>query len=232
MITINTADGPMQAYRADPEKSRGSALVVFQEAFGVNGYIRSVVDRLAKEGYVAVAPELFHRSGDGQVSPYEQIESALGMVGALTDDMIAADVDASVAYLADEVGAGHVGVIGFCFGGRVAFMAACRAPVAAVASLYGGGVGGARPGFRALIEDAHPGMAPTLAIFGDADEHIPSDQVERVRTRLGELGDAHQVKVYEGAGHAFHCDEGPTYHPEAAADAWQRSLEWFEQHKL
>jgi carboxymethylenebutenolidase len=230
-VEVETPDGPMPLTQAIPAEPR-AAVVVIQEAFGENTYIESVVQRLAAEGYHAVAPHLFHRSGGGTV-PYGDFAKVLPMFEPLTDERILDDVDAALAHLRAAGWDDHnIGLVGFCFGGRVSFLVALRRRIGAAVGFYGGGIVTARfPQFPALVEEALTLQTPWLGLFGDDDQSIPVDDVERLRDVLDERAPvATHVVRYAGAGHGFHCDQRDAYREEAAADGWTRTMAWFEQH--
>jgi carboxymethylenebutenolidase len=220
----------MDAFVALPGASeRASAVIVAQEAFGVNDHIRGICRRLAGEGYVAIAPELYHRRGRGLVFRYDDYESVRPLILDLTNEGIESDLRTALGYVRSlpSVAGGRVGAVGFCMGGFVAFLAACRAGVAAAACFYGGGIVRQRPGarMRPLLPEAERIDCPILCVFGAEDASIPLEEVETLRRRLDELGKRAEVVAYPGAGHGFFCDERPSYSPEAAADAWRRTLE-------
>jgi carboxymethylenebutenolidase len=229
---VGTPDGPMPVYEARPEGSatRGGVVVV-QEAFGVNDHIEDVTRRFADAGYDAVAPHLFHRAGGG-TAPYGDFEKVLPLFAGLTDDGILADVDAAVALLgARGLAPDRVGIVGFCFGGRVTFLAAARRALGAAVGFYGGGIVTPRfPQFPALIDEVPSLKAPWLGLFGDLDASIPVDDVERLRGELDRAPVDHDVVRYADAGHGFHCDQRPEYEPAAAHDAWARTLAWLDRH--
>ncbi len=231
-VTIVTADGPMDAFLAHPGSSviPAPAVVVIQEAFGVNGHIRDVCRRFAREGFVALAPELFHRRGRGLTFGYGEWEKVRPVFASLTNDELAADVRDAVSYLKSlpDVIAERVNVVGFCVGGFVTFLAACRVDVHAAVSFYGGGIAEARPGLQMepVLDEAENLRGPTLCLFGSEDPSIPAAQVQAIRDRLAATGGAHEVVVYPGASHAFFCDERASYKPDAAADAWARTIAW------
>lgn len=229
--TLTTTDGPMDVYVAEPASARGAGVVVIQEAFGVNHYVQSIADRLAVEGYVAVAPHLFHRTGDPLVD-YGDISSALPHMGALTADGLAEDLDATVARFADYGIAGpRIGIVGFCMGGSVSLFAATHCALGAGVGFYGGGIAQGRMGLPALRELAPSVRAPWLGQYGDADLGIPVEQVEQLRAALATASVPTEIVRYPEAGHAFHCDERPgAYHEASARAAWTRTLEWFERY--
>ncbi|HXZ85281.1 MAG TPA: dienelactone hydrolase family protein [Myxococcota bacterium] len=230
--TVQTADGPMDLYEALPEgKSRGAVIVV-QEAFGVNEHIQDVTRRFAAAGYRAVAPALFHRAGGG-TAPYTDFSKVMPLFKGVNDDAVMMDVDATLAHLrAQGFADAQIGLVGFCFGGRVSFLVATRRKLGAVVGFYGGGIVAARrPGFPTLIGDTAKLGSPWLGLFGDKDQGIPVEDVEVLRATLArETRQPHEVVLYEGAEHGFHCDVRPSYQERAAKDAWRRTLEWLEKH--
>jgi carboxymethylenebutenolidase len=233
-IVIETPDGPMEAHRASPPDGDPSpAVVVFQEAFGVDDHIRSVCRRFAREGYVAVAPELYHREGAGLTFPYDDFAVVRPRLAALTNDGIAADVRAVLARLRSDpaVDGERIAAVGFCAGGFAAFLAACRTDVAAAVCFYGGGIARERPGMklRPLLPEAGGMACPVLAFFGTEDASISAADVEAVGARLRELGKTFEIVSYPAAGHGFFNDERPSYRADAAVDAWQRTLDWLER---
>src|SRR5689334_1328863 len=183
--TAETPDGPMPIYDVTPETKASGAVIVIKEAFGVNDYIRDVAGRFAAAGYRAVAPTMFHRAGGG-TAPYDDFSKVIPLFKGVTDDGILADVDATVAYLRragfDER---HIGIAGFCFGGRVTFLVATRRKLGAAVGFYGGGIVTARmPSFPTLIGGAGELGTPWLGLFGDADAGIPVEDVEQLRATL------------------------------------------------
>ena len=234
-IELQTADGPMAAYVAHPDSSEGDdprgAIVVIQEAFGVNEHIEDVTRRFAEAGYEAIAPHLFHRAGGG-TAPYGDFSKVLPLFEGLTDEGILADVDAALAHL-EERGYDHhqIGIVGFCMGGRVSFLVAANRTLGAAVGFYGGGIVTARfPQFPPLIDQVPNLQTPWLGLFGDQDESIPVEDVERLRDDLDERATVpHSVVRYPNAGHGFHCDVRDSFDEEAAADGWRRTLAWFDQ---
>ena len=232
-VTVDTADGPMRLYESQPESEARGAIVVIQEAFGVNPHIEDVTRRAAAAGYHAVAPDLFHRSGPGAVVEYGKFDRVIEYFQALgSDAAILADVDAALGHLrAAGFDDGRIGVVGFCFGGRVSFLVALRRALGAAVGFYGGGiVTGRFPQFPPLIDDVASLQTPWLGLFGDQDASIPVDDVERLRDALAAARVETDIVRYADAGHGFHCDRRPDYRPDDAADAWRRALEWFASH--
>jgi carboxymethylenebutenolidase len=232
-VIAATADGPMRLYEAKPPGAARGAIVVVQEAFGVNPHIEDVTRRAAAAGYHAVAPDLFHRSGPGAVVEYGQFDQVMKYFQALgSDDSILADVDVALAHLrAAGFADTKIGLVGFCFGGRVSFLVALRRALGACVGFYGGGiVTGRAPQFPALVGDAASLQSPWLGLFGDQDGGIPVDDVEQLRVALDAAKVETQIVRYADAGHGFHCDQRPDYRAEDAADAWRRALDWFSSH--
>lgn len=230
---VDTADGPMRLYEAKPPGEARGALVVIQEAFGVNPHIEDVTRRAAAAGYHAVAPDLFHRSGPGAVVEYGNFEKVMEYFKDVSgDDAVLTDVDAALAHLR---AAGHadsnIGIVGFCFGGRVSFLVALRRALGAAVGFYGGGiVTGRFPQFPPLIDDAASLPTPWLGLFGDQDASIPVEDVEQLREALRAAKVDTEIVRYPDAGHGFHCDLRSDYRPDDAADAWRRALDWFASH--
>jgi carboxymethylenebutenolidase len=235
-VTLDTSDGPMRLYEATPDRAGASAaVIVIQEAFGVNEHIEDVTRRVADAGYHAVAPALFHRAGGG-TAPYDDFSKVLPFFEGLTDDGILVDVDATIAHL-NRAGFANdkIGIVGFCMGGRVTFLVAVRRRLGAAVGFYGGGIVTSRfPQFPPLIGEASSLQTPWLGLFGDADGGIPIEDVERLRATLAAGGPGtvaeHEIVRYPGAEHGFHCDVRPSYNESAAKDAWSRTLEWFHRH--
>ncbi len=228
-IEISSADGPMGAYLARPDgQGAWPAVVLFMEIFGINAHIRSVCDRVAAEGYVVLAPDLFHRTAPGIELDYDEAGLARGieLMSATTATQIIADVSASIDALKarDDVGGRGVGVMGFCFGGHVAYLSACELPVAAAASFYGGGIAVGAPGDEApaTVDRTAKIQGRMLCLFGENDTYIPADEVTRIDAALSSAGTRYDLQVYPGVGHGFFCDARGDHDEASAADAWAR----------
>ena len=218
-FSLTSADKfQLGAYRADPVGAAKGGMVVIQENFGVNHHIRAVCDRLAAEGYAAVAPALFDRQVKDFQSGYTPDEIAEARKFVANPDWGAMLRDTQAAI--DELkSAGPVGIVGFCMGGTVAFLAACRLNgLSAAVCYYGGQI--------AKNADEKP-KVPTLMHFGDQDASIPMSDVETVKKKRG--GDC-EIHVYPGAAHGFHCDERGSFHEASAKLAWQRTMEFLKKH--
>jgi carboxymethylenebutenolidase len=207
------------------------AVIVVQEAFGVNDHIRSVADRLSDEGYLAVAPQLFHREGSPEV-PYDDFKQALPLMGTLTKEGITNDLNATTDFLTTlGFKPANIAVVGFCMGGTVSFYAATLGTVGAAASFYGGGLATGRFGFPPLIELAPELKCPWLGLYGDLDQSIPPEQVEELRAVTDGLSVTTEIVRYPEGQHGFHCDARPDAYNEAAAvNAYERTLDFFAEH--
>lgn len=214
----------------EPDGEPRGGIVVVQEAFGVNDHIVDITRRFAAEGWLAVAPHLFHRSGDPTFG-YGDIKALLPHMNQLTAEGILADVDTALAHLADAgLAPRQVGAVGFCMGGLAALVTAARRDVGAAVTFYGGGVSEGRLGFPPLVEEAPNLRAPWLGLYGDLDAGIPVDDVEALRRAAAASDQPTEVVRYAEAGHGFHCDQRDDYHPASAADAWRRTVDWFERY--
>jgi carboxymethylenebutenolidase len=228
---VPTADGPMDVYEARPDGEARGAVVVVQEAFGVNHHIQDVTRRFAAAGYFAVAPAFFHRAGGG-TAPYDDFSQVMPLFAGVTEDGILMDVDATLAHVRDAGFADdNIGVVGFCFGGRVSFLVAARRAIGAGVGFYGGGiVGQGGLPFPPLIGEAATLRTPWLGLFGDLDAGIPVEGVEELRAALRDAKVDTEIVRYPEAEHGFHCDARSSYHKESALDGWQRTLDWLAGH--
>jgi carboxymethylenebutenolidase len=234
-VTLDVNGEKMPTYVALPAGAGPHpAVIVFQEIFGVNAHIRDVSNRLAREGYVAIAPDYHHRAWEpGTQRGYtdETMKQGMQLIPKLTVAGLKADIDATIAYLGTrkDVDVKRLGAIGFCIGGHAAYFAAEVAPaIKATASFYGGGIatfglGAPQPTVTRTKEI----KGKMLAFFGKKDPMIPQDQVETIKKALADSGVEHEVVVYDDASHAFFCDARGNYEPKAAADAWERVKKFF-----
>jgi carboxymethylenebutenolidase len=229
-VTVNTRDGDMPLYDAAPQGTPDAAVIVIQEAFGVNEHIEDVTRRFAGEGYRAVAPHLFHRSGDPALG-YDDIQQVMPHMQAVTEAGLTSDLDATLSYLTDAgFQSNQVGIVGFCMGGTVAFLAATRYPLGAAATFYGGGIASGRFGTPSQIELAPDLVAPWLGLYGDLDQGIPVDEVEALREAAAKASVPTEVVRYPDAEHGFHCDARSSFHQASSRDGWQRTLAWFQSY--
>ena len=217
-IQLTAKDGfKLDAYKAEPKGKAKGAVVVIQEIFGVNGNIRRIADQYAAAGYVAIAPALFDRAEKGLDLGYGPDDFAKGRATRqkLKDDGIINDVQAAI----DEAKkSGKVGIVGYCFGGTVVWMAACRCDGLAAASAYYGGQ-------IVQLKDEKP-KCPVQFHFGDKDGGIPLQAVHEIKETHPDI----PTFVYDDAGHGFCCDDRDSYNAGACQRARERSLALFAQH--
>jgi len=220
-IELTASDGhKLAAYRATPDEMRAGkprgAVVVIQEIFGVNSHIKAVVDGFAADGYVAIAPAMFdrvQRNFDVGYAPGD-IEKGRDLRAKITVDMAMKDVAAAVKAAS---AAGSVGIVGYCWGGFVAWMASARVPgLACAVPYYGGGI--------LDNQDIEP-RVPLMGHFGEKDQHIPVEGVKK----LAEKHPKHQIFIYS-ADHGFNCDHRGSYHAPSARQARERTLGFFREH--
>ena len=231
-LTLDVPGGPMPLYEARPDGPARGAVVVVQEAFGVNGHIEDVTRRFAGAGYHAVAPHLFHRTGSPAFG-YDDFTVVIPHMVALTDTDLLTDVEGAVAHLRSAGWTDRqIGVVGFCMGGRVTFLVAGNLALGAAVGFYGGGiVHGRTEAMPSLLPLVTSLRTPWLGLYGDADPGIPVEEVEQLREQLNAGADIDTAIVrYPGAEHGFHCDARASYQPEAAADGWSRTLGWLDDH--
>jgi carboxymethylenebutenolidase len=225
-VQLSVNDGTtMRAWVARPnEDGAHPGLLVFQEAFGVNAHIRDIAGRFAREGFVAVAPELFHRTAAGIEVRYDDFPSAAPHMKALNDASMAADHRAAFDWLRGIIGPViPIFAIGYCLGGRAAFLAALTLPLAGAVSYYGGGIASnaTNPG---LLGRASGLQAPLLFFWGGRDRHIPPEQVRGVGEALRAAGKNFVNVEISNADDGFFCDARASYSPAAAALAWPLTL--------
>ncbi len=216
--TLTTTDGhTLDAYIARPEGELIAGLVIVQEIFGVNAHIRSVADGYAKDGFLAVAPALFDRIERGVELGYDGAdrEKAMSFFPNLDADKAVLDVAAAIAFAKAQTGK-KVGVIGYCFGGSIAWLAATRLDPDAAVGYYGGQIP------KYAEETPH---APVMLHFGEQDTHIPEAGVNKVKAAHPEV----EIYWYD-AGHAFNCEPRSSYNAEAARTARERSLAFLKKH--
>ena len=221
-ITVVNAEQTFPAYLALPAGPAKGGVVVIQEIFGVNSHIRSVTERTAELGYVALAPDLFWR-----VKPHielgytpEGIEQGRGYRGKLKEDETVQDVGATAKALAarTEMKGKKWGIMGFCWGGLVTYLGAARLKPAAAVAYYGGGIAN-------YLGEAGNISCPVLFHFGEQDKSIPMDQVDKIKETFKSRRDV-TVHVYPRAEHGFNCDQRGSYHAASAKQAWGRTVEF------
>lgn len=225
-------DRDLPAYAARPKGGKPAPVVlVVQEIFGVHEYIRDICRRLAKQGYLAVAPELYVRQGDP--STIADIPTLMReIVAKVPDEQVLADLDAAAAWAVKSAGgdAARLGITGFCWGGRITWLYAAHNPaLKAGVAWYGRLVGDANANTpHHPLDVAAQLNAPVLGLYGGADQGIPLDSVEKMRAALKAAAKPSEIVVYDGAPHAFHADYRPSYREQPATDGWTRLLAWFK----
>jgi carboxymethylenebutenolidase len=235
-VSIAVGDFKLPAYRAMPAgKAKLPVVLVASEIFGVHEHIADVARRFARQGYLAIAPELFVRQGDA--GSYGEIARLVSeVVAKVPDAQVMADLDACVAWAKANGGdVSKLGVTGFCWGGRITWLYSAHNPgVKAGVAWYGRLVGETN-----ALQTSHPVdvaaqlKAPVLGLYGEKDTGIPLDTVEKMKAALA-AGSAAAKKsefvIYPDAPHAFHADYRPSYQKAAAEDGWKRCLAWFKTH--
>jgi carboxymethylenebutenolidase len=213
------------------------AVIVIQEIFGVNDHTKGITARFAAEGYFSVAPDLFHRSGRNVVVPFSDIPRGFALRQQLDDDDIVADLKEALNYLASlpEVDNNRIGIVGYCFGGMVSFLASARVKgIRAAAIYYGGGIvprPGTPDGEARLLDQLASGVqCPIIGFWGNQDDGIPVDSVKEIEDVLRGNGKSIETNIYEGAGHGFFCEERDSYHAGASQDAWSKTISFFNKH--
>lgn len=233
-VKIPVKDGEMPAYRAQP--ATGSAfpvVLVVQEIFGVHEHIKDLCRRLAKLGYLAVAPELYARQGD--VSKIKEIPEIISkVVSKVPDAQVMSDLDATVAWV-KKTGHGNtekLAITGFCWGGRIVWLYSAHNPnVKAGAAWYGRLVGD-----KDELHPKHPSdiveslKAPVLGLYGGADMGIPNATVEAMKLALAEHKKPSEIVLFPDTPHGFLADYRPTFRKAQAEEAWKRMLDWFKKH--
>jgi carboxymethylenebutenolidase len=216
-ITLMARDGhEFSAWLAAPAGKPRGAVVVIQEIFGVNAHIRAVTDSYAAEGYVAIAPAVFDRIRKGIELGYnpDTMKEGFGYAQQLQPDKTLLDIGASIAVVKHG---GRVGVVGFCWGGKMAYVSACELPIACAVAYYGG---------RIVQELGKTPKCPVLYHFGGKDTHIPPSDIDQIRT-VDQRGTFH---IYPDADHGFNCDQRASFNADAAQLARQRTLAFLAQH--
>jgi carboxymethylenebutenolidase len=231
-IRLRAPAGEMKCHQAQPRGQRKfPAVIVIMEAFGLNDHIKDVTERIAAEGYVAIAPDLYYRESPNVVG-YNQIQEAIALMQRLDAEKVVADLQNVITHVKAQnfVNGDCIGITGFCMGGTLAFLAAYKFPtdIKAAVSFYGGSIADDSP--TAPLNSAGDLQAPILCFFGEKDPYIPLSQVQKIEDTLRALGKAFEVKVYPDADHGFFCDDRPSYHPEAAMDAWEKTKAWFAKY--
>lgn len=234
-VQVQNGDLSIDAYLAMPETpGKFPGIIVVQEIFGVNSHIRDITERLAKEGYIAIAPAIYQRQAPGFEAGYTQKDLEIGRKykDKTKAEELISDIQATIKYLHNlpQVKSEKVGSIGFCFGGHVTYLVAILEEIEVTASFYGAGIVNSCPGGGEPTISHTKDIKGTLyGFFGTEDPLIPNEQVDEIETELKKQNIPHQIFRYEGATHGFMCDRRDSYHPQAAQDAWTKVLDLFGQ---
>ncbi|CAI1088743.1 MULTISPECIES: dienelactone hydrolase family protein [Serratia] len=232
--TIPSQGDELPAYIAKPADHGGPfpVVLVVQEIFGVHEHIQDLCRRLAKQGYLAIAPELYFRQGDA--NDYSDIgELFQQLVTKVPDRQVLSDLDHAAHWATRHGGdAGKLAITGFCWGGRITWLYAAHNPqLKAAVAWYGKLVGEKTLNSpKQPVDVATQLSAPVLGLYGGQDGSIPQETVETMRQAIRAANAEAEIVVYPEAGHAFNADYRPSYNAEAAADGWRRMLDWFAQH--
>lgn len=235
-VHIGVDGQTMGGYLACPtEGAPRPAVLVFMEIFGVNSHVRDVTERVAREGYVALAPDFFHRTGPGVDYGYDQtgFTEGIKLLGGLKADELIADARAAQSFLKRQnfVKGDRIGAIGFCIGGHVTYLTACETDIKAAASFYGGGIAKEQGlgGAASTIGRTSKIKGKILCLFGEKDPIIPLSEIDAIRAELTKQNVRNEVVVYSGADHGFFCDQRGTYEKKAADDSWAQVKKLFAE---
>ncbi len=230
-VMISTPDGQMPAFLYTPTApNRQPAVLLLMEAFGLTSHIQDIAARIAQEGYVVLAPDLYYRELPNNKFGYDEVEQARAMVNRLNIPSVVVDIGAALTVLKShpDVYPHKIGVMGFCLGGGLTLLAASKFSdqIAAAASFYGL-YGISVEQWNELITTI---TAPVYLFLGEVDSFIPLDLVRQVESQFKELEKDYTLKIYPGANHGFFCNERSDYEPAAAEDSWQELTRFFDQH--
>ncbi len=232
---VPVKDGSIPVYYARPATGdKFPVIIVVPEIFGVHEHIKDVARRLAKRGYLAIAPEVYARQGDAVKAP--SVQDALKIANAKPDAELFADLDATIAWAGKE-GRGdttRVGITGFCRGGRTVWMYSAHNPSLKAGVAWYGPVVGTQSALtpRNPIDVVAQINVPILGLYGGADQGIPNDTVDKMYGALKTMNKPSEIIIYEGMPHAFNADYRATYRKETAEDGWRRMLDWFKKNGL
>jgi carboxymethylenebutenolidase len=229
-VNLSVDDGTsMRAYVARPDDKPKAALIVFQEIFGINSHIRDVTERFGRQGLLAIAPELFHRTAPGFESGYTDMGPGFEQLKQMTDTGLEADIRATGRWIQGQPGELKICSTGYCAGGRVSTLAAITLPLTCAVSYYGGGIAPSQfnPGLLGRLKDL---QAPMLFFWGGLDQHIPAESVASVTSALRAAKKNFTNVEFSFADHGFFCDQRASYNPQAAALAWPLTLAFFDTH--
>ncbi|MEH1772978.1 MAG: dienelactone hydrolase family protein [Nostoc sp.] len=228
-VFIPTPDGQMPAFLfTHPEGGRKPAVLLLMEAFGLTPHIQNVATRIASEGYVVLTPDLYYRELPNNKFGYDEVDQAMAMMWRLDfGKPIEEDIGAALAYLKSrsDVYPNRVGVTGFCLGGGLTFLTACKlsSAIAAAAPFYGMVA-------SEWIEAVKDVTVPVYLFFGGVDPFIGRDRIQQIESRFQELAKDYRLKLYPDANHGFFCNERSSYNQAAAEDSWYELRQFFHKH--
>lgn len=233
-VQILNQDLLISAYLAQPDSSEElPAVIVVQEIFGVNDHIQDITRRIAREGYIAIAPAIYQRQAPNFTAGYtpEDVKIGREYKNQTKADELLSDIQATINFLYQlpRVKKTGVGTIGFCFGGHVTYLTAILPEIKATASFYGAGIANWCPGSNVpTIARTKDIKGKIYCFFGEKDPSIPPEQVTQIESELQKYQIPHQIFRYPDAEHGFMCDRRSSYHQESAQDAWEKALELFK----
>ena len=211
--TTKVNDGSeIRLYVARPSEQPKAAIIVFQEIFGVNSHIRDVADRFAKLGYLAIAPDLFHRQIVGFESDYKDTAKPFELMKNYSSAEMAEDINESYNWLKNELGSDNIATIGYCMGGMVSFLANALVPLKAAISYYGP--------IPKIIEQAKNQHGPLLMFWGGKDEHLGREAPHKSAEALDKAGKIYTNAIFSEADHGFNCDQRESYNEPASKQSW------------
>ncbi|MBM4404652.1 MAG: dienelactone hydrolase family protein [Chloroflexi bacterium] len=233
-----SGDGaPMTLYIAEPKAAgKHPVVIVFFEAFGLNGHIKHVTDRFAQEGYLAVCPDMYYRMGPNNVMAYNEIPKIMPIMQAMYDTNSNADTRIVIDHIKGmrNANAAKLGTTGYCMGGTLSWLAAClNRDVKAAACYYSGGLITRQTNKRRPVSPhdyAELTTAAILGLYGENDQNPPAADVREVYENLKKLGKTSEYHIYPGAGHGFTCDERPSFQKASSDDAWKKTFAWFDKY--
>jgi carboxymethylenebutenolidase len=233
-LTCETNQGLMDIYVSSPDiKEKLPVVIVLQEAFGVNAHIRNVCDRLANEGFLAAAPELFHREGRRIEIPYGERRDILPLLGTLSNQKIIQDVRSTINFLEDLPTADthNINTIGFCVGGFASVLAATKLNIKKMISFYGGGMLHTREGIglTPIINDMGAIKSKSLFFFGGKDATIPHNDIVEIEKKLKSSKVPSEIVIFENSDHGFFCEERKPYNQVDASQAWKKSISFLKE---
>lgn len=231
-LMVGTPSGTMPVFTAAPEEKKCPVVIVIQEVFGVNHHIKEICRRFANEGYLAMAPEIFHRKGQHITAPYGEREAIMPLLGMLSNEDLISDISSVMGFLPELPNADSTRVFtaGFCVGGFASLLASTELELTGAVSFYGAGLVRPREGLRLtpFVEKLSEATCPILMFFGEKDASIPESDRFEIRRVLDENHVPHEMIVFGEADHGFFCDERKTYHAESAGISWKKTIDWMK----